>query len=134
MKKIIFVTYFAFVAILFILHLFSVLYEKKIHDNIYDKYLPEVRINPQYSIETREVTNKEEVTLWKDSDFVPWYGIASHETWYFIKCFGFFFIAFALLLYFPILLYNRKNIKILYWIIMAFELTICFYLWSLLYD
>jgi hypothetical protein len=83
---------------------------------------------------TGEISNKDEVTVWNYSDFVPWYGIASYKIRDFVQFFGFFFIIFALLLYFPILLYNRKNIKIWYWIVLAFELPLSFYFWIFLFD
>ena len=110
MRKILFITYFSFVAILFLSYSYSIIYDKKLHDIIYEKYLPEIRINPQYSLKTGEITNKDAVTVWNDSDFVPWYGIASYEIYYFTKCNGLFLNLFALLLYFPVLLFNKKNI------------------------
>jgi hypothetical protein len=113
---------------------FSVLYYKKLDYIIYEKYLPEVRIRPRYSIATGEVTNKDKVTLWKDSDFVPWYGIVSYKISRFIKIFSGVFYLFAFLLYIPtlvlnILFYNRK--AMIYCIILAFELAISFYLLGL---
>jgi len=134
MRKILFITYFSFVAILFLSYSYSIIYDKKLHDIIYEKYLPEIRINPQYDLKTGEVANKDEVNFWSAADYVPWYGFASYKTYYFTKSNGIFFLIFALLLYFPMLICNRKNIKIIYWIILAFEITMCFYLWGTIFD
>ena len=133
-KKRIFIIYFSFVSGLLILAFFSFFYEKKLHDEIYVKYLPEVIIYPQYELKTGEITNKDEVTLWNISDFVPWYGIASYKICDFFQFFGLFLVSFAILLYLPVLLYNRKNVKIAYWIILAFEISLCIYFWFSLFD
>jgi hypothetical protein len=132
MKKPIFIIYFSFVTMLLISFSFSVLYYKKLNYSIYDKYLPKERIYPQYSLATQEVTNQDEVTVWKDSDFVPWYGIASYKIAHFIKWLSGVFFILTVLFYISVLsynlLFNWKSKAILYWVIVTLELTICWYL------
>jgi len=132
MKKPIFVIYFSFVTITLIFFSFSALYYNKLNNTIYEKHLPEVRIYPEYSIKTLECINKDEVTVWKDSDFVPWYGIASYKISFFIKATAGGLFLLAVLFYIPVLsynlLFNWKNRAILYWVMVAFELAISFYL------
>jgi hypothetical protein len=134
MKKKIFIAYFSIVSIFLILVSFSYIYEEKLHSIIYEKYLPEIRITPKYSIETGEVVNKDEVTVWNDSDFVPWYGIMSYKIHDFIQFFGLFFSLFALLFYFPIAIHSGKDIKIGYWIVLTIELSMSFYFLISLFD
>ena len=126
-NKVIFILYFAFVNILFASVVISVIYSEKLLQYLNEKYLPEVIIYPQFDMDTGKATNKDEVTVWFESDFYPWYGVGAMNIYYLMKSVGVFFHIFALLLYLPILLCNRKNIAIIYWVVLAFEITLCFY-------
>jgi hypothetical protein len=132
MKKPIFIIYFSIVTILPISFSFSALYYNKLDEKIYKKYLPKEQIYPQYSLATQDVTNKDEVTIWKDSDFVPWYGIASYKIYRFMKTWGVGVYFIAIIFFIPVfvynLLFNWKNRAILYWVIVTFELGICYFL------
>ena len=136
LKEPIKITYFCLVTLLLIFSSFTVLYNKKLHDKIYLKYLPEKIVHPQYSNKTGEVANRDEVTVWEYSDFVPWYGIVACEISYFFEWWGAGFFTLAFLFYIPALVYNlvvkRKHISIIYWLILAFELAACYYLIRLL--
>jgi hypothetical protein len=123
MKKTIFITYFSFVTLTFACATLSYFYYyTQLQNNVYWNYFPENWQPPTYDIKTGELASG------NDTDFyIPWYGIASDEISFFMKCNGFLFFLFVLLLYFPILFFHRKNIKITYWIILTFELTVTLY-------
>jgi len=125
MKNTIFITYFSFVSLIFVFSAFSFLYFRYLHNDLYLKYIPEEATYPQYSIATGELTNADELIFWDVSDYVPWYGMASYKIYRFFK--SSVFDLFALLLYFPVLIYHRKNILIGYWIILAFEVSMSLY-------
>jgi hypothetical protein len=137
MKNTIFVIYFLFVSLTFTLAVFSVIFHEKLYYSWYEKHFPEMIIIPQYDSITGEVVNvnANQVTVWNDSDYVPWYGIAAYEAYRFYKAWGVGFWLLSVLLYFPVLYYNRKNRHIVLWIILAFQLAMYIYVNSLMpYD
>jgi len=131
-----FITYFSLVTMALIFISFSVLYHNKLHDNIYLKYLPDVQIYPQYCMERIQCTNKDEVIIWKDSDYVPWYGIALHEISFFTDFWvvlGYFLLVLLCPgIFFYNLVFNRKKATIIYCVVLTFELVLCFYLFGFL--
>jgi len=127
MKKTIFITYFVFVTLLFVTFTFSFVFDKQLYYSWYRQYLPEEIMYP-CDDHTGEVVFKGDIIEWSYSDYnVPWYGITSYEIYCFIKNNGTSLYIFVFLLYLPILLYYKKNIAIVYWIVLAFEVVMIIY-------
>jgi hypothetical protein len=133
MKNRLFYIYFFFVNLLFVLSLYSFIYIKFIHKDVYVKYIPENRIVPQYDLQTEEITNEDEVNYWSDTDYVPCYGIILFKLYKFNNSYGIPFYLILLLLFIPIYLIFRKRLNIIYWVIIIIELISCFFIFQYIF-
>ena len=151
MKKTLFIAYFSFVTLALVSVAFSVFYIHILHYNLYEKYIPKVTFDncfdsqtgkstsynitvgeKHYNIKADEVTKYDllsgklinKVTQRYAAECVPWYGMAAYRIYDFNKCYKSDFLLLAFLLYFPMLLYYKKNIAIKYWIIVALEILV----------
>lgn len=123
LKKYIKILFFILFELFFLSTVFSCLYvATSWRSDNYLIYLPEHRVYPQYSLESGEVMNSDEVTFWSDSEYVPNLNMVVEnvfvwlsENWLMIFILFFIFIL-------PICQLTRQDGKIWPWIIVYYQL------------
>ena len=123
LKKYIKILFFILFELFFLSTVFSCLYvATSWRSHNYLIYLPEHRVYPQYSLESGEVTNSDEVTFWSDSEYVPNLNMVIEnvfvwlsENWLMLFILFFIFIL-------PIYRLTRQDGKKWPWIIVYYQL------------